>query len=181
MERQKKQLSQVRLWSNPALRKGVNILRYRQGCSVRHLRDGLERCGYADAQIEDAIAELIDCGLLDEADQVNRLAEYMGNVQCYGKKRILLSLYQKGYSQEAIDEIDFSVIDFVLACKKRFQKCYPKEVAALRSGEADQDEEEHRLRKKSTPKEKLCVVALRYGYSYAQAMAALDALCEDEE
>ncbi len=178
MKKEKRPVSKTLAEQNPALKKAVNVLLYGSECSVRHLKEKLERAGFSHEQIEEAVLEVVDCGLLWEEDQVKRLAEYMGNVQCYGKHRILQSLYQKGYSKEAIWEIDFSEIDFETACKKRLQRCYPRELARLKEGNGELLFQRSRTR--YSPKEKLCAAAMRYGYSYSEAVDALEALCEED-
>ncbi len=178
MAKEKRPVSKELTEQNPALKKAVHILLYGSECSVRRLKEKLERAGFSHGQIEEAVLEVIDCGLLWEEDQVKRLAEYLGNVQCYGRHRILQTLYQKGYSKEVICEIDFSEIDFETACKKRLQRCYPREIAALKQGQGELLFQ--RCRTRYSPKEKLCAAAMRYGYSYSEAVDALESICEED-
>ena len=88
------------------------------------LREKLRRKGYAPDEIEDALREVTDAGLLDDKRLFFAHAEALATRKYYGKRRVYMELMRKfdrplvdAYFEEAVEEIDFSAYCLILAKK----------------------------------------------------------------
>ena len=162
---------------NPALQHATRVLNYGD-CSVRYLREKLKNKGFSEEEIADALEAVLAADLIHEQAQAQRLAEYLCNTMWYGKRRIEQTLLQKGYPMDVIRSVDYSEADFFTACYRRMERSFPREIAALRTGELVGIGGK-RVRK--SPKEKIVQACLRYGFSYGEALDALEAVLQEKE
>ena len=88
------------------------------------LREKLRRKGYSSEEIEEALQEVKDAGLLDDCRLLFAHAEYLAVRKFYGKRRVYMELMRKfdrplvdAYFEEAVEEIDFSAYCLILAKK----------------------------------------------------------------
>jgi len=90
------------------------------------LREKLARKGYSQIEIEDALCEVKDAGLLDDKRLFFAHAEFLATRKFYGKRRVYMELMRKfdretvdAYFEEALEEIDFSSCCLTFAKKNR--------------------------------------------------------------
>ena len=88
------------------------------------LREKLKRKGYSSEEIEEALQEVKDAGLLDDCRLLFAHAEYLAMRKFYGKRRVYMELMRKfdrslvdAYFEEAVEEIDFSFYCLTFAKK----------------------------------------------------------------
>ncbi len=102
---------------------------------------------YSDEDISDAVEHVKGFGYVNDKrlaeNSVPRLAE-----RCYGKSKICRYLSSKGISEEVIESLDFSEIDFVYYCKRLLDKYAGR------------------------PDEKVMRALLNAGYTYGEIAAA---------
>ncbi len=139
-----------------AKRSAVNMLGY-AACSERRLREKLARKGYARADIDTAIAYVRAKGLLNDARDAAHAVEYLANARLFGRRKIVETLYRKGYARNAIEAADWDALDFVAVC------------AEFLARHADTDAD----------RETMIALARRRGFSAAEALAALRKLEDD--
>jgi len=79
------------------------------------LKEKLARKGYSHTEIEEALCELKDAGLLDDKRLFFAHAEFLATRKFYGKRRVHMELMRKfdretvdTHFEEALAEIDFS-------------------------------------------------------------------------
>lgn len=79
------------------------------------LREKLRRKGYSHDEIEDALKEVKDAGLLDDKRLFFAHAVFLATRKYYGKRRVYMELTRKfdretvvAYFEEALEEVDFS-------------------------------------------------------------------------
>ena len=95
----------------------LNILVYANN-TEKKLREKLYRKGYSNTAIDSAIDYVKGKGYIDENAQILDAAELLATAKLYGKKRIAVELYKKGFKRDAIASIDYTElgIDFVAGC-----------------------------------------------------------------
>ena len=71
--------------------------------TVAELRTFLERKRVEPAAIEDAVAELTEAGLLDDARYAQRFAEDKRELDRWGSERIARELHRRGISDDLIE------------------------------------------------------------------------------
>jgi regulatory protein len=71
--------------------------------TVAELRTFLERKRVEPAAIDDAVAELIETGLLDDARYAHRFAEDKRELDRWGSERIARELHKRGIPDELIE------------------------------------------------------------------------------
>jgi regulatory protein len=71
--------------------------------TVAELRTYLERKRVEPAAIDDAVAELCEAGLLDDARYARRFAEDKRELERWGTERIARDLHRRGVAPELID------------------------------------------------------------------------------
>ncbi len=88
------------------------------------LREKLRRKGYAFDEIEDALCEVKDAGLLDDKRLFFAHAEALATRKYYGKRRVYMEVLRKfdretvdAYFEEALEEVDFSSLCLAFAKK----------------------------------------------------------------
>ena len=88
------------------------------------LREKLRRKGYAPDEIEDALREVTDAGLLDDKRLFFAHAEALATRKYYGKRRVYMEVLRKfdrdivdAYFEEALEEVDFSSLCLAFAKK----------------------------------------------------------------
>ncbi len=120
-----------------ALGTALNILAYAE-CTVSTLRKKLHDKGYDRESAEFAIEYVVKHRYLDEKRYLYRLVEYLGNSRLYGRRRIAVTVKEKGFSQKNISlyfEDALSAIDERENCRKALSKIkkdsYKKTVDAL--------------------------------------------------
>ena len=100
-----------------AIRSAANMLDYAP-CSSARLRQKLARKGYTGEDIDAALEYVVAEGLLREARDAAHAVEYLANARLYGKRKIIESLYAKGYRREHLATADWDEIDFVEICTR---------------------------------------------------------------
>ena len=137
-----------------AEKRALQILSY-GSCSEKMLCRKLVMKGIPREFAEEAVAALCGRGLLDSTASARREVE-KGIAKLWGRKRIVASLYEKGYSDRTIKEAMsmLSEIDEVEVCVRRIEK---------QAGEIPADLNERR---------KLIASLERYGFSSSQIREA---------
>lgn len=95
------------------------------GANSSHmLREKLRRKGYSEEEIEEALREVTEAGLLDDRRLLFAHAEFLAARKFYGKRRVYMELTRKfgrnlvdACFEEAVEEIDFSSYCLTLAKK----------------------------------------------------------------
>ena len=107
---------------NSAVKKGISILSFGDN-TKKNLARKLVLKGFSKDSAEYACDFLSEAGYINESESAKLLAMDMANKKLYGAKRIAASLFEKGFSKEAIDyaasEID---VDFSEICRKRIER-----------------------------------------------------------
>jgi SOS response regulatory protein OraA/RecX len=141
---------------NEAVKKGISLLSFSDN-TKKGLQKKLVSKGFSRESAEYASDFLEKAGDINELESAKALARDMACKKLYGAKRINASLYQKGFSGEAISHsMEDDDIDFVLICAKRIEKMGGREIFA------DRDE-----------KRKAIAALTRYGFSYDDIKDAL--------
>lgn len=139
-----------------ALRKGLLSLGY-GACSSGRLRRKLIAKGIRPEIAAEAVDLLLADGYLCDGDNAEREAE-KGVAKGWGRKRILSSLYDKGYSDEAVRSamlfLEDAEIDFVSMCAEQMAR----RLSALP--------------KTPTERQKLFAAMARLGYSTSEIREA---------
>ena len=86
-----------------ALGSALNILAYAE-CTEKGLRQKLEKKGYAQESIDFAVDYMQKHRYLNEKRYLFRLVEYLGNTRLYGRRRIAMTLKEKGFAPETISD-----------------------------------------------------------------------------
>ncbi|MBQ7500720.1 MAG: regulatory protein RecX [Clostridia bacterium] len=134
-----------------ALKSALNILNYADN-TEKKLREKLRSRGYSRSAVDEAVVYLKRYRYLDDRRFMERAVNHYANVKLYGARRIISSLYAKGFAREDIESLDFDEygIDFVELCRKRIEKT----ASRYKSREA------------------LVAALLRYGFSYSEIKEA---------
>lgn len=142
-----------------ALGTALNILAYAE-CTESTLRKKLHDKGYTPESAQFAIDYVLKHRYLDEKRYLYRLVEYLSNTRLYGRRRIAMTLKEKGFSQKIVSlyfEDALSCVNERENCKKALCKIkkdsYKKTVDAL----------------------------LRRGFLYGDIKAALAEMSNEEE
>lgn len=111
--------------TKPALTSALRILQSGAN-STRMLREKLVRKGFQKSEIEEAIAEVVKAGYVNDRRLLISHADYLARRKYYGKSRIRMALLQKfdrrtveAYWEEAVEEIDFLSYAEALVLKNR--------------------------------------------------------------
>ncbi len=139
-----------------AYRRGLSILGYGAN-SERALSRKLAQKGFDKDSAKAAAAALRSQGCINEERDARREAETCLK-KCWGERRIISKLHEKGYSDEAISSAlcVFDDVDFPELCARLIKKRYfpfPVEKKA---------------------REKAIAALMRYGYSLSEIRQALD-------
>ncbi len=137
-----------------AIKRALMTLGY-GSCSEKMLCRKLVMKGVERGVAEDAVAELCERGLLDSSASAVREVEKC-IAKLWGRRRILASLYEKGYSDRTIKEAmsAISEVDEVALCVRRIEK---------QAGEIPAD---------PTERKKLIASLERYGFLSSQIKEA---------
>ncbi len=111
-----------------ALQTASNILA-RTDCSEKAMAQKLGERGYSQSVCAEAVAKLVAAGLIDEVRQIDAAVAYLAEKTLCGKQKIILTLRQKGYDADRIDQIDWDEYDFYAICRKRMAQSYRRGVA----------------------------------------------------
>lgn len=110
------------LWT--AMKRGLYLLGY-GSCSERALRRKLVSKGIAADLAEEAVEELVRRGYLNAEEDAKREAEKC-IAKCWGQRRIVATLYRKGYSKEAVtaalNALEDEEIDYVELCAEQIRR-----------------------------------------------------------
>lgn len=87
--------------------------------SGRRLREKLTAKGFSEEETDYALAYLSKHGYLNEETAIAHLVEYQAHTRLYGKRRIVQTLMQKGYSRAQIAAAPFDTVDFFAVCRRR--------------------------------------------------------------
>ena len=101
MEKEKMPLPQGE--NERALRTAMNILAYAE-CTEKSLRQKLLDKGYSQESGEFAVDYMLKHRYLDEKRYLYRMVEYLGNVRLYGRRRIVMQVRQKGFSDQTLGD-----------------------------------------------------------------------------
>lgn len=142
------------LWA--AMKRGLYLLGY-GSCSERALRRRLVAKGVRAEMAEEAVAELARRGYLNAEADAKREAEKCV-AKCWGKRRIAATLYQKGYTQEAVNAALYALeddeVDYVELCAQSIRR---------KCGELPTDAEDRR---------RLTASLERLGFSFSEIREA---------
>ena len=145
-----------------AVRRGMLLLGY-GACSERALCRKLTEKGVDREIAREAVSELTEQGYLNASADALREAERCV-AKGWGKRRIVATLFSKGYSDEsvrdALNGLEDAGVDFVALCAKQLQK---------RVDVVPSDPGERR---------KLIAALERYGYSVSEIREAFHSLTE---
>ena len=72
--------------------------------TVAELRTFLEHKRVEPAAIEEAVAELVEAGFLDDARYARRFAEDKRTLECWGSERIARDLRRRGVAPELVED-----------------------------------------------------------------------------
>ncbi len=152
-----------------AIASSLNILGAKEQTEAT-LREKLEARGHDDDVIDAAIGYLTEKRYLDEERYLARYIKVCAENKLYGRVRILQELKQKGFSKKALEQADFSEIDFGVLCAKRLGKYRRANKAAARSSEECFEELSPARRRemwqqRQREKQKEYAALVRYGYS----------------
>ncbi len=138
-----------------AYRRGLSILGYGAN-SERALSRKLIRKGFDKESAQAAAAALRSEGSINEERDAEREAEACLG-KCWGERRIISRLYEKGYSGEAIDaaRATLEAVDFSELCAELIKKRYRPFPTEQRA------------------REKAIASLMRYGYTLSQIRRAL--------
>lgn len=139
-----------------AYRKGMNILNYGRN-SEKRLVSKLRSKGIDKAHAEEAAAMLKAEGYInEEADVAGEIGICLHKL--WGERRIIAKLYEKGYSDNAVNlaKDELSDVDFTQNCIELIKKKYGQSIHFDRSS-AD----------------KATAFLIRYGYSVSEIRAAI--------
>ena len=135
-----------------AIRKGISLLSYGT-CSEKALLMKLVSKGFSKEIALEAAQEIMCMGLINPDGDALRHAQKQAQ-KLWGKKRIISSLYEKGYSAQsvasAMQALEDEGIDYVSSCKKLIRKKY---------GTVPNDPKE---------RQKLTAALQRYGYTLSE-------------
>jgi len=139
-----------------AVKSACNILGYADN-SERRLLGKLLAKGYSRDAAEYALAYVIERGWLDEDKQTENLIHTLANSRLFGKRRIILELKKREFSREAIENADFSGIDFTEVCTRLYKK--------LGKGDGD----------------KIKAALMRYGHSSSDISHVIRNFCDEDQ
>lgn len=145
-----------------AIKRALTTLGY-GSCSEKMLCRKLVMKGVERGVAEDAVAELCERGLLDSSASAVREVEKC-IAKLWGRRRIVATLYEKGYSDRTIKEAlsVLAEVDEVELCVKRLEK---------QASEIPTD---------PTERKKLIASLERYGFSSAQIREAFVRILESK-
>ncbi len=147
-----------------AVKRGLILLGY-GSCSCRALVRKLSLKGIEREIAEEAVAELIRSGYLNDAENAFREGERCIS-KCWGKRRIAAELYSKGYGGQAVrgalERLEDEGVDYVELCAKRIR---------MRTSVIPQDREERR---------RLIASMERYGFSSSEIREATRLLSKSD-
>ncbi len=142
-----------------ALKSAVGILAYAD-CTAKTLAEKLSKKGY-DRETSDFVVDyVVSRGFLNEERYLGRFVEFLAEKKLFGKRRIALEIYRKGFDSDIvrdclpdiIERIDFGEIAYSAAKK-------------LNKGDRD----------------KLYASLLRMGHSFSDSSAACKRIFAREE
>jgi regulatory protein len=132
--------------------------------TVKSMYEKLTGAGFDKDICDTVIAYLVERKYINEADYLERFMRHCAYKKKYGRKRIELAAYQKGFSKKVIGEIAeevFCEIDFVEICAERLQKT---DIADLTD------------KKK---RDKIIASLMRSGFSLNEIKSAINSLCDE--
>lgn len=134
--------------------------------TVRSMHEKLIGAGFDDETVNEVLAYLVDRKYINEAEYLERFIKHAAYKKKYGKKKIELLAYEKGFSKSVIKEFSsdiYSDIDFAYICSERLLK-------EKADGFAD---------KKS--RDKIIAKMLRCGFSFSEIKEAIALLGSREQ
>lgn len=148
----------------------MNILVYASNTEKR-LREKLLRKGYSQSDVDTAVDYCKGKGYVNDSSQLIYTAQVMASSKLYGKRRLVVELYKKGFRREDIAALDYDELDID----------FPANCAALlcRAAKLRTPQEKREF----VPDRKIMGAMVRYGYSVSEVRDAVRFLheCEDEE
>lgn len=139
-----------------AVKRGLSILSFGDN-TKKGLAGKLRQKGFSREAAEYAASYLERAGYINEAESAALLALDMAEKKLYGARRISAALFEKGFSQEAIQAALCGVdVDFAEICAVRIAKMGGRELFAAKE-----------------TKQKAVAALLRYGFSYGDIKEAL--------
>lgn len=107
-----------------AIKRGLYLLGY-GSCSERALQRKLVGKGFSSEIASEAVAELCQRGYLDPRSDAAREAERCV-AKLWGRRRIVATLYRKGYDQEVVEYalacLEDDGVDFAQLCAERLRR-----------------------------------------------------------
>lgn len=145
---------------NAAVKKGLNLLSFGDNTKKGLVRK-LTAKGFSKTAAVEAADLLEEEGYIDESASAAALAHDLAHKKLYGRRRIVASLYSKGFlSSTAEAAIEEAEIDFTQICRKRIDSMGGSAIFA------EQEE-----------KRKAVAALLRYGFSMEEIRDALKRKC----
>ncbi len=93
--------------------------------TVKSMHEKLTAAGFDVVTVDEVLQYLVQRKYINEADYLERFIKNAAYKKKYGKKRIDLMLYSKGFSKAVINEVCenvFDDIDFAQICAERMSK-----------------------------------------------------------
>ena len=88
----------------------MNILVYASNTEKR-LREKLLRKGCSQSDVDAAVAYCKGKGYINDSSQLIYTAQVMASSKLYGKRRLVVELYKKGFRREDIAALDYDELD----------------------------------------------------------------------
>lgn len=134
--------------------------------TVKSMHEKLTGAGFDTEIADEVISYLVERKYINEADYLERFIRHCAFKKKYGRKRIELMAYSKGFSKTVISENAESIygdINFAEICAERLSKTNISDLAD---------------RKK---REKIIASLMRSGFSVSEIKEAIELLKENEE
>lgn len=132
--------------------------------TVKSMYEKLLGVGFDRDTCDTVIAYLVERKYINEADYLERFIKHSAYKKKYGRKRIELEAFKKGFSKKVIGEVldnVFDEIDFVEICAERLQK----------TDIADFSDKKKR--------DKTVASLMRSGFSLNEIKAAINSFCDE--
>ena len=146
----------------------MNILVYASNTEKR-LREKLLRKGYSQSDVDTAVDYCKGKGYVNDSSQLIYTAQVIAGSKLYGKRRLVVELYKKGFRREDIAALDYDELDID----------FPANCAALRCRAAKLRTPQEK--REFVPDRKIMGAMVRYGYSVSEVRDAVRFLHESED
>ena len=146
----------------------MNILVYASN-TERRLREKLLRKGYSPEDVDTAVDYCKGKGYVNDLSQLSYTAQVMSGSKLYGKRRLVVELYKKGFRREDIAQLDYDELEIDFAANCAALLC---RTAKLYTAEE---------KRAFVPDRRIMGAMVRYGYSVSEVKDAVSLLHESED